>query len=107
MSLFFKVAFRRFQLRFFRTRSIGWIAFWAYLGLLAVSSIFSDRGLLTAYRLWSQSEKVERKNVIMEAQVLDLRQEVHDFKTNPRTLERYAREELHLVGQNEIHYIFQ
>ena len=77
-----------------------------YLGTLAVSSIFSNRGLLTSYRLWSERERLAYQISLLEGDVGMLRPQVRNFRNDPRTIERYAREELHLVGKDEIQYIF-
>jgi cell division protein FtsB len=107
VPLSLKIAFRRFQFRYLKRRPIWWTAFWVYLGILAVSSVFSDRGLFTAYRIWTQKERLERDISSVAADVGDLTNQVRDFRSDPRTLERYAREELQLVGKDEIQYIFQ
>jgi cell division protein FtsB len=102
-----KVAVRRFQLRFLRRRPIWWTAFLVYLGFLAFSSVFSGRGLLTAYRLWSEKWRLDREISRTRHEVNDLQGRMRDFRSDPRAIERYAREELRLVGNNEIQYIFQ
>jgi cell division protein FtsB len=107
VSLFLKVAIRRFQFRLLRRRPIWWTAFWVYLATLAVSSAFSDRGLLTVYRLWTQKNGLDRNISSVASEVSDLQGQVRDFRYDPRTLERYAREELRLVGKDEIQYLFQ
>ncbi|MFH1263691.1 MAG: septum formation initiator family protein [Pseudomonadota bacterium] len=107
MPVFLKVAIRRIQIRLGRRRSIGWTGFWAYLGLLAFSSVFTNRGLLTSYRLWSERQRLDGAIGKLSAEVNGLDSEVRKFRGDPRTIERYAREELHLVGKNEIQYIFK
>ena len=62
---------------------------------------------MTVYRLWSEKEHLDREITVIGAEVSDLQCRVRDFRNDPRALERYAREELHLVGKNEIQYIFQ
>jgi cell division protein FtsB len=107
VSISFKVAVRRFQHRFVRKRSIGWTVFWVYLGILAISSVFSDRGLMTVCRLRAERERLSREISAISAEVSGLQREVRELQTDPLALERYARKELHLVGPNEIQYIFQ
>jgi cell division protein FtsB len=107
VPVFLKVAIRRIQIRLGRRRSIWWTGFWAYLALLAFSSVFTNRGLFTSYRLWVERQRLDGAIGRLSVEVRDLDNQVRKFRSEPRTLERYAREELHLVGKNEIQYIFK
>lgn len=107
MTRSLKIALRRFQLRYFRRRPLWGTAFWVYLAVLAFSSVFGDRGLLTSYRLRTEAKRLDVEIWALDAEVSNLQCRVRDFRSDPRTVERYAREELHLVGKNEIQYIFR
>jgi cell division protein FtsB len=107
VSILFKVTLRRLQHRFVRKRPIWWTTFWVYLGLLAVSSVFSSRGLLTVSRLQVERSRLDREISSLRRDVADLQKRVRDFRNDPRELEKYAREELRLVGDDEIQYLFQ
>jgi cell division protein FtsB len=107
VPVFLKVALRKLQIRASRGRPIWWTAFCLYMAVLATSSFFSDRGLFTSYRLWTEEKRLDRDISKLDSEVSTLREEVRGFRTDPRAVERYAREELQLVGKNEIQYIFR
>lgn len=84
-----------------------WVIFAVYLGLLIVFSFVGDRSLWKSYRLWTECRKLDVEIVQLESSVRKLRKEVDLFRNDRRTIEHFAREELHLAGKNEIHYIFK
>lgn len=103
----FRVAVRKIQIRLSRRRTFLAVAFVMYLATLGVFSFIGDRGLAATYRLWSECRRLERNIGELEIKNRVLRGQIEKFRNDPRTLERFAREELHLAGENEIHYIFR
>ncbi len=107
VPVFLKVVLRRLQIRLGKRKSMLWFVFWSYLGILAFFSIVGDRGLWRSYLLWREYEKLQNINSDLRKEISELRQDVKLFRNDSRTLERYAREELHLAGKGEIQYIFR
>ena len=102
-----RVQFKRWQIRWLKGRSIlAWMVALYLVGLVGFS-LMGDRGLLGSLRLWNECRKLDGEIVALEQDVRSLRKNVDLFRHDLRTIERFAREELHLVGENEIHYVFK
>ncbi len=104
---FLRLRFKRWHLRWWKGRNyFAWMVA-AYLMILVTFSLLGDRGLLRSLRLWHECQKLDGEIVELEQDVRDLRKNVDLFRHDIRTIEKFAREELHLAGKNEIHYIFK
>jgi cell division protein FtsB len=82
-------------------------AFFLYLALLAVFSFRGERGLLKSYRLWQEGKNLDAEISRLSQDTRLLRKQVVLYRTDLKTIERHARQELRLAGENEIQYIFQ
>ena len=98
---------RRFRLRFLRKGRSVWTVFFVYIIALAIFSFGGDRGLWTSLRLWNNCQNLDQNIRTLQREVADLRMQVDLFRNNDRTIEKFAREELRLAGEGEIHYIFE
>lgn len=103
----FRLSAKRTFARAFGRRNFVRAVFWIYLTTLVVFAIIGDRGLFKSYRLWSECRRLNQEIFVLKQDVIRLQGQVHRFRNDERTLEKYAREELHLAGENEIHYIFR
>ncbi len=78
-----------------------------YLASLGFFSLLGDRGLFKSYSLWKECQRLDQVNAGLAQEIATLRQEVVAYRGDLRAIERQAREQLHLAGDNEIHYIFR
>ena len=102
-----RVWLRRMQIRLSRRRFLFSTLLVVYLSGLGLFSVIGDRGLLATYRLWREGERLDKVISELQSDHQNLRRDIGLFRKDLRTIERYAREELHLAGENEIHYIFR
>lgn len=101
------VVVKKIELKVFKRRNWVLTFFVIYLTSMFFFSIVGDRGLWASYRVWSRCKKVEAQNERLRADVEKLKKNVFLFKTDARTVERYAREELNMHGKNEIQVLFK
>ena len=91
--------------------------------MLRIKSLFTNKYLITgiAFAVWMtffdrnditlqlkrirELNKLEESEKLMNKQIADTRQELGLLKTNPRTLEKYAREKYMMKKDNEDVYI--
>jgi cell division protein FtsB len=72
---------------------------------LIVQGIFGNDGLLTLRQKRRQFDSLTRQIQELKKENQLLQQQVHGLRSNPQTIGRYAREELHLARPGEIIYI--
>lgn len=97
---------RRLEIKASRRRNWLRIAFFTYLTALLFGSLMGDHGLWTSYRLWRECRRLDREISQLQAENQQLERDVNSFRSNLRTIEQFAREELHLAAPGEIHYLF-
>jgi cell division protein FtsB len=102
-----RIRFRKASRYFSRRQNLLVAASLVYLCGLLVFSLKGERGLLKSYRLWRESQHLSAQIDRLERETRELKSQVHLFRTDLRTVERYARDHLRLVGENEVHYIFR
>ena len=102
-----KVGVRRWQIRLSKRRSFLKALFILYVACLIVFTLVGDRGLWKSFGLWKECRKLDRDIATLKANIHTLRSDVGLYRDDLRTIEKYAREELHLVGEDEVHYIFR
>ena len=67
-----------------------------------------DRDLITThFRHVKELHKLEARKVYFEAQILSVRKELDQLKSNPATLEKYAREKYMMKRDNEDLFIIK
>jgi cell division protein FtsB len=69
--------------------------------VLVVHDVFGTHGYLAMRRTENEIKKVQADLEQLNKQNLDLAQEVKELKTDPRIIERIAREELGLAKDGE------
>ncbi|HLI34092.1 MAG TPA: septum formation initiator family protein [Terriglobia bacterium] len=72
---------------------------------LVAHGIFGADGLLTLLEKQHQQQSLSRQIQQMKQENQNLQKEVQGLKSDPATIERYAREELHMARQGEIIYV--
>ena len=68
---------------------------------LIVGALFGDRGMLRLVEQRKRSQALERELESLRAENLRLSEEIHALKTDPRAVERVAREQLGLARPGE------
>jgi cell division protein FtsB len=82
------------------------------VGLLLLAAIavpvklLDENGLERVERLEKELERLETANARVESENRALRREIESFHENPDYIERVARDELGMVGPNEVVYQF-
>ncbi len=74
---------------------------------LVVGSLFGDRGILQWVRQRDQVADLEREISAIEEENRRLAAEILNLKTDPRTIERLAREELGMALESETVILIQ
>lgn len=80
---------------------------YVYVSALIFFSIIGDRGLFASYRIWKESQNMEREIENLRSNVQDLNEQVRKFRNDDKTIEQYAREKMNLSGNDEIQFIFK
>ncbi|MEW5975872.1 MAG: septum formation initiator family protein [Acidobacteriota bacterium] len=70
--------------------------------LLVGHAILGKRGYLEVRRIEDRNEELRQKIQQLQSENRDLLAEIHSLKTDPRTIEKIAREELGLVKPGEV-----
>ena len=70
--------------------------------VLVVHDIFGTHGFLAMRRTRNEIQKVQAELDRLNKENAELQQEVQDLKTDPRTIERIAREELGQARPGEV-----
>lgn len=79
---------------------IGGLGF--LLFVLTIASFFGKRGLIEIYRTKRQQEVLLQKIERLEARKGKLERDIEELRTNPKAVEKKAREKLGLVKEGEI-----
>ena len=95
------MTFKPWQLKFGLAAGIVILA--AYLG----ATIFGDNGLMDLNRKKAQLKKIQAENQVIEKDNLVLYRRVNRLKNDPTYLEYIIRQELSLVGEDEIVFKFR
>lgn len=82
------------------------ISSFIYMGILLVSGIFGDMGVIKNYKLYKENKKIEEEIQKLEQENKKLRREADNLLGNPRYIEKIAREELNMSRDDEIIFIF-
>ncbi len=72
---------------------------------LVVHSIFGENGFLTLRQKRREYKSLSHQIVQLKQENGSLEKEVQGLKSDPATIERYAREELHMARQGEVIYM--
>ena len=79
-----------------------------FLSAVAVSicAVIGHHGLLQLLEINNEAEFLRKENAVMESSITELRNNIHDAEHDDFYLEKKAREELMLSGQDELIYVF-
>ena len=69
--------------------------------LLAGYQVWGDNGLVALRRRWRDEQELRQRNEELRRHNDALLKRIHDLKTDPKAIEKIAREELMLAGQGE------
>jgi len=64
--------------------------------------VFGDRGLVEVGHLKGARDRLLRDNHALEEKNLSLRREIERLKTDPAYIEHVARQELGMIGRDEV-----
>lgn len=77
-----------------------------YAGILLLSGIFGDMGIIKNFKLYKQNEIIKENISLLEKENAKFRREIDNLLVNPRYIEKVAREELNMSRDDEITFIF-
>ncbi len=63
--------------------------------------LFAERGLVKRIKLEVEIKKVKKEISILEKENADLRQKIYELETNPKEIERIAREKYGMAREGE------
>lgn len=72
---------------------------------LLAHGIFGANGLLTLRQKHREYDTIQRQIQQLKQENQSLQQQVQGLKSNPETIGRYAREELHMARPGEVIYV--
>jgi len=64
--------------------------------------IFGDRGLVEVGHLKGERDRLLKDNRVLNEKNLSLRREIERLKTDPAYIEHVARQELGMIGRDEV-----
>ncbi|GAC1690271.1 MAG: hypothetical protein PVS2B2_28430 [Candidatus Acidiferrum sp.] len=73
-----------------------------FVVVLLVHNIFGAHGFLALHNTHAEMEKTESQLEQLDKENIQLEQEVKDLKSDPRLIEKIAREDIHLARPGEI-----
>ncbi len=85
----------------------GFHLFLVLIFAIALLAVFGDRGLTDVLHIKGERDKLLRTNRGLEAKNRDLREKIALLKTDNRYIGEIAREELGMIGRNEVIYRFR
>ena len=85
----------------------GFHLFLVLISAIALLAVFGDRGLTDVLLIKGEREKLLSTNRGLEAKNKDLREKIALLKTDNRYIGEIAREELGMIGRNEVIYRFR
>lgn len=80
--------------------SVGLI--FVFLGL----ALFGERGVLQVLEASRHRNILQREILALEAKSADLKKEIHALRSDKRFIEDIARQELGMMGENEVMFVF-
>jgi len=85
----------------------GYLIFLIFIVIMALITIYGDRGLIHLSRLNQEMKRMEMVNERIKEENKQLRKEIFLLKYNDEYLEETIRKEVGLVHKNEIVYQFK
>lgn len=107
MFLKFSLFLKKLEIKTFKKRDWVFNAFGIYITLLLIFAVVGDRGLWASYRVWKRYRNIEQQNEKLKSEIEELQKQVLLFKSDARTIEKYAREEFNMHGSDEVQVVFE
>lgn len=92
---------------FWRRKKIYLSPLLIVIAIIALLTIFGDRGLIRIYKLSKERDSIKTYNEQIRAENAAMKDEIHRLKTDDKYIEVIARKELGMVGKNELVYQFE
>jgi len=77
------------------------------IAIIALLTIFGDRGLVRIYKLSKDRDSIKAYNEKIKEENTAMRDEIQRLKTDDKYIEMVARKELGMIGKNEVVYQFE
>ena len=78
--------------------------FYLAVFLVAVFAVFGSKGFVAAYRLRTELNGIISYNKLLEKENRALEKDIELLKTDRRYIEHVAKQELGMIGKNEVVY---
>ena len=75
--------------------------------VIVIYGILGDQGFFHLHRLKLELSDLQQKIATVETDNVRLRQEIQHLKTDPAYIERLARQDLGMLKQNEVLFLFR
>ena len=92
---------------FWRRKNIYFSPLLIVISIIALLTIFGDRGLIRIYKLSKERDSIKTYNEQIREENAAMKDEIHRLKTDDKYIEIIARKELGMVGKNELVYQFE
>jgi cell division protein FtsB len=92
---------------FWRRKKIYFSPLLIVISIIALLTIFGDRGLIRIYKLSKERDSIKTYNEKIREESAAMKDEIHRLKTDDKYIEMIARKELGMVGKNELVYQFE
>ncbi len=85
----------------------GFHFFIALIFAIALFAVFGDRGLTDVLKLKGERDRILKTNSVLEKKNRDLVKKIALLKKDKRYIEEIARDELGMIGPNDVIYRFR
>ena len=92
---------------FWRRKNIYFSPLLIVISIIALLTIFGDRGLIRIYKLSKERDSIKTYNEQIREENAAMKDEIHRLKTDDKYIEMVARKELGMIGKNELVYQFE
>ena len=92
---------------FWRRKKLYFSPLLIVVAIIALLTIFGDRGLIRIYKLSKERDSIKTYNEQIREENASMKDEIHRLKTDDKYIEIIARKELGMVGKNELVYQFE
>lgn len=75
--------------------------------VVVIYGILGDQGFFHLHRLKLELSDLQQKIAVVETENVRLRQEIQHLKTDPAYIERLARQDLGMLRENEVLFLFR
>ena len=83
------------------------LIFMIFILFISLLAIFGDKGLVEAYALKKEKEAILSHISLLEEENLEIEEDIDLLKLDTRYVELIARQELGMIGRDEVIYMFE